>query len=176
MSSAIKLIALLHRGIIGSLKCLPATTGAWLVMKYNFILAHNFLARPGRPTGRLYKAPTYFGATMECSTGDFIQMRILHFGVWEPDVSHVIARMLRPGDTFVDVGANIGYHNLLASKAVGPGGSVVAIEALPATYQTLSRHVRANEAGNVRCANVAVAAEPGQLTLYMVEKHNVGAA
>ena len=33
---------------------------------------------------------------------------------------------LRPGDVFVDVGANIGYFTLLASRLVGPGGAVLA--------------------------------------------------
>lgn len=48
--------------------------------------------------------------------------------VREPDVAGVIRRVLRPGDTFVDVGANIGMHSRYAADIVGPTGRVVAVE------------------------------------------------
>jgi hypothetical protein len=38
---------------------------------------------------------------------------------------------LRPGDAFVDVGANLGMHSLLASRLVGQGGTVYAVESNP---------------------------------------------
>lgn len=47
---------------------------------------------------------------------------------WEPHVDSVLADVLRPGDVFVDVGANVGYHTFLAASLVGAGGAVVAIE------------------------------------------------
>lgn len=46
----------------------------------------------------------------------------------EPDVAKAIRKILRPGDTFVDVGANAGIHTLLASEIVGEAGLVIAIE------------------------------------------------
>jgi FkbM family methyltransferase len=46
----------------------------------------------------------------------------------EPDVAHAIRKILRPGDTFVDVGANIGMHTLLAAELVGDTGKVLAFE------------------------------------------------
>jgi len=55
---------------------------------------------------------------------------------YEPDVASLMRRVLRPGDTFVDVGANVGRHTVLAAALVGHGGEVIAIEpgenALPA--------------------------------------------
>lgn len=40
----------------------------------------------------------------------------------------VLIRLLEPGDTFIDVGANIGPYSCLAARRVGPTGTVVAIE------------------------------------------------
>src|SRR4051812_34539045 len=36
--------------------------------------------------------------------------------------------VIQPGDTVVDVGANIGYNALFAARLVGPTGRVLAIE------------------------------------------------
>ncbi|WTK83170.1 FkbM family methyltransferase [Streptomyces sp. NBC_01511] len=57
---------------------------------------------------------------------------------------------LRPGDTFVDVGANIGYYSVLAAQLVEARGRVVAIEASPGFRQKLQQQVRLNGCGNVR--------------------------
>lgn len=46
----------------------------------------------------------------------------------EPEVAHVLKKVLRPGDTFIDVGANVGMHSKLASGLVGGTGLVIAIE------------------------------------------------
>jgi hypothetical protein len=64
--------------------------------------------------GGPYRVKTYFGATMVCDPKDFVQHTVLHFGVWEPNTSAVIERLLTPGDVCVDVGANVGYDTLLA--------------------------------------------------------------
>jgi FkbM family methyltransferase len=46
----------------------------------------------------------------------------------EPDVAAVLRKVLRPGDTFVDVGANVGMHTVLAAELVGEHGKVIAVE------------------------------------------------
>lgn len=47
---------------------------------------------------------------------------------YEPDVTAVINKVLRPGDTFIDVGANAGIHTVRAAKIVGQTGMVIAFE------------------------------------------------
>ncbi len=70
------------------------------------------------------------GPWCSCST-------IWLFGIWEPDLTAFIASRLEAGDTFIDVGANIGVFSMLASHHVGSTGSVVAIEASPRVYGEL---------------------------------------
>lgn len=70
---------------------------------------------------------------------------------WSPqnewDVQKEICEHLRPGDVFVDVGANFGLHALLGASCVGPGGHVYAFEPVPANCQLLERHIALNDFG-----------------------------
>src|SRR6266511_4042352 len=68
------------------------------------------------------------GVRLLVETDDLIQGYIYLFGVWEPNITDWIRRTLLPGDTFVDVGSNIGYYSTLAARLVGSAGSVVAID------------------------------------------------
>lgn len=158
----------LHETIVGSIRRLPLPAARFAFRAYNKAL------RKLKPE---HLATTYFGARIHCNPLDLIQRMILHFGVWEPDVSRVIEQNLAPGDVFVDVGANIGYDTLLASSRVGSAGRVVAIEASPRTFALLQRNLAANEASsNVRAVNAAVSDKPGTLELYEINAGNIGAA
>ncbi len=53
---------------------------------------------------------------------------ILESGTWEPHVAAFYRKMLRPGMTVLDVGANVGFHALHAATIVGPSGRVFAVE------------------------------------------------
>ena len=125
---------------------------------------------------RSRQARTYYGAAIECDLSDLIQMCVYHFGIWEPHISALIESRLRPGDVFCDVGANIGYHSLLGSRAVGPSGKVIAIEASPMIYGKLLKNLHLNRADNVEAVNVAVTAEPGQTPIYKGYDRNIGTA
>ena len=52
----------------------------------------------------------------------------LRSGVYEPHVTKFYSQMLKPGMTFVDVGANIGIYSLLGAKLVGDSGRVLSFE------------------------------------------------
>lgn len=51
-------------------------------------------------------------------------------GTYEPDESQFLRSLLKPGDTFVDVGTNFGWYACLAGALVGPAGRVLAFEPL----------------------------------------------
>jgi FkbM family methyltransferase len=71
-----------------------------------------------------------------------------------------LAGWLRPGDTAIDVGANIGSVTLALASAVGPAGQVVAFEAHPRLYQCLVANIALNKAPHVVAhARAAGAAE-----------------
>ncbi|GAA3225146.1 FkbM family methyltransferase [Nonomuraea helvata] len=120
-------------------------------------------------------ARTRFGAVFPLTTSDLIQRYVYLFGVWEPHLTAWLCHRLRPGDTFIDVGANIGYFTVLASRLVGPAGHVVAVEACPQFHQALTQNLSANGCGNVRSVNTAVYDTATRLTLYLEDAANLGA-
>lgn len=63
------------------------------------------------------------------------QREIFYFGVYERKESALIQKLLKPGDVFWDIGANIGYFTLMSAACVGPNGRVAAFEPFPAAWQ-----------------------------------------
>jgi FkbM family methyltransferase len=123
---------------------------------------------------RRFRARTQFGFHLDGDSKDLIQQWVYYFGIWEPALTSWIRRRLKPGDTFVDIGANIGYYALLASKTVGSSGRVVAIEASPTIAERLSRSVQSNHADNVRVIHAAALGERSVVRLYKGNEHNSG--
>jgi FkbM family methyltransferase len=63
----------------------------------------------------------------------------------EPGTRRIIIRLLAPGMTFIDVGANIGLLTLAGARAVGSNGKVLAIEPVPLAFDLLNRGLAINE-------------------------------
>jgi FkbM family methyltransferase len=114
------------------------------------------------------------GIHFRCRLPDLIPTYLYLFGTWEPDLAAFVRRRLRPGDTFVDVGANIGCITALASRLVGPRGTVVAIEPSPAIIAALQETVARNDLMNVRIVAAAVSDRDHDLPLFAGPTSNVG--
>lgn len=124
--------------------------------------------------GKRHLGRTYFGAAISCDIHDHITNRIFFFHVWEQANSALIEASLRSGDIFVDVGANVGYDTLLASKKVGSSGKVIAIEASSSIHEQLRANLDRNGVRNVRLVRAAASDAPGELTLYGGDAGNQG--
>ncbi len=85
---------------------------------------------------------------------------------YEPAETRFISQTLRPGDVFVDIGANIGYFTTLASRLVGRLGKVIAFEPDPDHCELLQRNLRLNGARNAVIRNEAIGAHSGASRLY----------
>lgn len=84
-----------------------------------------------------------------------------------------IRRFCRPGDTVVDVGANIGEWTLQMADAVGLSGRVIAIEPIPHLAEALQKSALANNMRHVSIAAVALSEGEGQAE-FSVERANTG--
>ena len=80
---------------------------------------------------------------------DYIGGSILKSKTYEPHVTTVIRNVLKKGDVFLDVGANIGYYTLLASSLVKSDGKVIAFEPNPQNLQLIYSSLLESEADNV---------------------------
>lgn len=80
----------------------------------------------------------------------------------------LIQRSLRPGDVFVDVGANLGIHTLAAASALQGQGKIIAFEPFDKTCQLLEQTVRIN--GHTPITTIyqaAVSDSSGRQSLYL---------
>jgi FkbM family methyltransferase len=75
--------------------------------------------------------------------------------------------ILKPGDVFVDVGANEGMISLLAARLVGPQGRVVAFEPNPVPRKIMEGNIRRNRITNVEVRASGLGDIPGELRLFV---------
>lgn len=77
-------------------------------------------------------------------------------GYWDLPNTEIFNKLIKPGMTVMDVGANCGYFTLLAADLVGPQGCVYAIEADPQNFALLQGSISLNGFGDrVRAYQVA---------------------
>lgn len=107
-----------------------------------------------------------FGAEMDLNLGDLIQ-RGVYIGCFERTESNWVRRALKPGMTFVDVGANIGYFSLLASSRVGRAGRVIAFEPNPRLKSKLAEAVAAAGLAGFEIHPIGLSDHEGRLTLHL---------
>lgn len=104
---------------------------------------------------------------------DWIGRAIYLVGDLDRKISRLIARIVRPGDTVIDIGANLGLITLQLAALVGPNGLVHAFEPNPALCELLSQTLERNAARNVRLHSYALGLETGRLPL-MIPDGNAG--
>jgi FkbM family methyltransferase len=75
----------------------------------------------------------------------FIDKHIFLYGVYEPFMLDLFSKYLKKGDTFIDIGANIGQHSMYVATLVGKSGHVHAFEPIPSIYQQLCDSVNKNK-------------------------------
>jgi len=74
-----------------------------------------------------------------------------------------IKRYLRPGDAFLDVGANVGVYSLLAAWRVGATGRIDAFEPAPETLERLRENLAISGVSNVHVHALAVSDRAGHV-------------
>lgn len=95
--------------------------------------------------------------------------RITYFTGRYPDIGNqiLIRAILKPGDTFLDIGANEGMNALEAARAVGASGKVIAFEPNPGPAQILAAAIERNELSQIELREMGLADNAGSLTLYV---------
>ncbi len=77
-------------------------------------------------------------------------------GTYEKDQQILFASKIREGDVVFDIGANVGFYSLIASKLTGSTGKVYAFEPAPKNLNYLKRHIEINKCINSTVVSGAV--------------------
>lgn len=139
----------------------PVPYGRWRLIK-QFLPS---LRKTGKDLGERV-VRTRFGFRYKADLGDWLGQYVYLTGVYEPPTARVIAELLRPGDSFVDVGANSGFFTLLASRRVGPRGRVNSFEPVPSMRKRLLDNIGINAMTNVSVHDVAASNTEDVLPLF----------
>jgi len=107
---------------------------------------------------------------------DFTHSHLYWIGEFETWELYHLRRLLRPGSTFLDAGANFGYFSLLLAAKLAGAGRVFAFEPAAATFARLQRNIELNQMQSVVTAIPAgLSDQPGNGFLS-AEHGNSGAA
>ena len=95
----------------------------------------------------------------------FFLWQRLGIGRYAPATEYVyhLPQLVRPGDTAIDIGANLGYYARTISRLVGPAGKVYAVEPVAPIRKVLSRNLR--RCGNSEIIPYALGTENKPITM-----------
>jgi len=134
-------------------------------------LTHHWLSQPRANDSRKARIPG--GMTVACDMNVPYEAMVW-LGSEERDDLRMLQRRLRPGEVFVDCGANIGLWTLAAASWLGPAGKVFAFEPNPKTAARLIRHVESNGLSSiVRVRPCCAGADPGEVAFQCERHHNL---
>ncbi len=112
------------------------------------------------------KVDQIFGYKIKLDLVDYIQ-RSVYLRTFEPQESAWVKNYLKPGMTFVDVGANIGYFTLMAASLVKSHGVVLAFEPSPYAFNRLDQTVKNNHLTQVKTVQSGLSDSTGAIKLFV---------
>jgi len=147
-------------------------------------LAHALLRVRPAPLASLLKhvlgvrrreIPAPDGARFHADPASHFGDALLSHGCYEPELTAVVRTLVRPGDLFVDVGANEGYFSVMAGKAQ-PLARIICIEPQSRLHPAIEKNLQLNALTNITLCRLALAAQDGERTLYLAPDTNTGSS
>ena len=89
---------------------------------------------------------------------------------WEELTTELFKSVVKLGDVVLDLGANIGYYTLLASRLVRSQGHVYAFEPEPTNFSLLNRNIDLNNYTNITTYQKAVSSKSGTMKFFVNTK------
>jgi FkbM family methyltransferase len=117
-----------------------------------------------------------FRIVLEPFNENGVEKSIFQTGTYERGTLAIINSVLKEGERFVDVGANVGLMSLLAAKRVGPLGRVDAFEPLPEIRDLLYKSIEINNFHNIHVHEHALGSSLGTMNIFRHPEVNRGSA
>lgn len=143
--------------------------GQWRLIK--------FLLPWSRKIGKNFgvvEVKTKFNFRMSLNMSDWLAQHVFVTGDYEPATSKLICEKLQQGQCFVDIGANIGYFSLLASKIVGESGQVIGFEPVEGTREKFDHNVKINGINNIKVEPYAISDSNGSSEIFVGPEEHCG--
>ena len=127
-----------------------------------------------RAAGRRYFQKRIYDYSMLLDLEDRgISRTLLLFGERELEHKEMLERVLRPGMTVLDIGANIGYYALMELGMIGSAGTLIAVEPSPSNVELLKRNLALNGHQNTEVRQAAISDQSGVKQFFLSEMSNL---
>lgn len=105
-----------------------------------------------------------WGGKIRANPFQTIGRSLFTFGLYDLSLSELIKKIVKPGDTVIDIGANIGYTSLIMQKALNNTGSLMSFEPLPDLFNKLKNNLALNSysSSNLKIFNCALSDTTGE--------------
>src|SRR6188474_142534 len=118
-------------------------------LKY-FLKAANLLGI----ADKVYKKRVHDNFYMLLNPMEHIQQQLFWYGYYEKELGDLLKKAIKPGDVFLDLGANIGYFSLLVAKNL-PSVKVISFEPVLGLFQSMNDNISLNNIKNITTVNAA---------------------
>ena len=133
--------------------------------KYSILMKLYFpYLAPTSPTKEV--VTLHDGIRMELVLNEYVQSQLYLFGAFEPATVKVLKRLVKSGDTVLDIGANVGYISLVLAKCVGKNGKVFSFEPDSKNFALLNRNIALNPDCYIKPIALAVSDSHQPIRLY----------
>lgn len=107
---------------------------------------------------------------------DWIQQQILFLGLYDSEAleTEFWKNILIPGQTVIDIGANIGYYSLITGNILKNNGMIYSFEPSLKNYTRLLENIALNNFSNIIPINKALSNEEIKRNLYISDSKNWG--
>ncbi len=137
-----------------------------------FVVLFKKFASLGRETAALVRIPLesrLFVSSKDTALGFSLRFK----GFFEPVQTRKFIKSVKKGDTVFDIGANVGYYTILASKLIGAKGKVYALEPDRKNIELLKKNIELNNCLNVEVVPLALGAE-NKISYFLSDRANPG--
>ena len=100
--------------------------------------------------------------------------KMIYYDMYEMGVIEALKTFLRDGDTFIDVGANIGYFTAVAAGCVGKNGQIHSFEPVPEYFKRLESFARINNQYKITVNQFAIGDEEKREKIYIGGPSRIG--
>lgn len=122
---------------------------------------------------RIFEKKLPQGFRMWLTPFEHQQLQLLWYGRYDAHITRYLEKSLKAGDTFLDIGANIGYYSLVAGT-ISPAIRVIAIEPVRSNFEKLKMHLERNRIEQANAYHFAVGSAPGNVTMFHAGPENEG--
>ncbi len=113
------------------------------------------------------------GIKFPCDLSFGKMAKSMYCGSFDYEIKRLLLKYLKPGDTFIDVGANVGYFSAVAATKVGSDGQIHAFEPVPGFFQSVQQIKELNPQYQIVLNQCALGDSPSKTKIYE-NKENMG--